>query len=135
MADSYDLEKYRNLVGEDIRKKMARRIRKTKTLDYIAVADMAKELLADLVMGNIPPEMVQEARSLLEVMTVNLAAFDRVQNDGSVGRGTAELAAAIKAASAAPPQLQATYTEAIVEVKRGRGTQVINVPATKVNGG
>lgn len=108
MSDSYDLQRYRDIIPEKQRKRMGRRVKAADVLDYPAIAGMAQELLGDLVAGNIPPEMVREARALIEVMLVSVAAFES-SHGGGVGRGVASVAELIKNAGD-PKKFAPSYT-------------------------
>lgn len=73
---------YINTVPSSVREEVADKISKMKLRSYEDISDVSKELLVELLRGNISPEIASSARSLLEASFTSIAASGKSNGGG-----------------------------------------------------
>lgn len=110
------------VVPEPVRHDVADKIAEMPVRTYGDLAEAAKYLMVELLRGNIAPEVMQWSLKAMEFIAVAVAAQHSIE--GTVGGGMHDVMAAVRAAKAQLPPLDAKYTTTTllappVKAKRG----------------
>jgi len=102
---------FRNLVSDEEREAVSRRVQNVGTGNFEGIADQARAVLAALLGGKLPPAIAQEARGLLEVQMMAVAAAQHRDNPAPTSTPPSVTLNLLNALEAAPPALEAKYTD------------------------
>jgi len=116
-----DYELYLDRVPVEARDALAREVESIDLGNYRDVAQMGRRLLAALVRGHLPPGVSQEARSLLELELLSLAAEDRKES-GQLGGGGALLIEVMQDARARQEDVKSIEPRYTIDVTPAKQT-------------
>ena len=102
---------FRNIVSDEERNEVSRRVLNAPSGDFEGVAEQARLVLGALLGGNLPPAIAQEARGLLEVQMMAIAATQHRDNPAPAATAPSVTLNLLNALEAAPPALEAKYTD------------------------